>query len=95
MMSKAERSNLDKNTRKETSQFGNGLITTETIFRDTSFFSKGGCKCTPLLQQELGIVAFRLPLEMHLQGRVTAPPAPTNSCPFLGAGDNNPRLWKN
>ena len=82
MMSKAERSNLDKNTRKETSQFGNGLITTETIFRDTSFFSKGGCKCTPLLQQELGIVAFRLPLEMHLQGRVTAPPTPENRAHF-------------
>jgi hypothetical protein len=31
---------------------------------------------------------------MHLQGRVTAPPAPTNSCPFLGAGDNNPRPEK-
>ena len=83
MMSKAERSNLDKNTRKETSQFGNGLITTETIFRDTSFFSKGGCKCTPLLQQELGTVAFRPSLEMHLQGRVTAPPAPES---FSGAG---------
>ena len=54
------------------------------ISRDVSFFSKGGCKCTPLLQQELDIVAFRPPLEMHLQGQVTAPPAPENRAPCQG-----------
>ena len=48
------------------------------ISRDATFFSRGGCKCTPLQQQELGTVAFRPPLEMHLQGRVTAPPALEN-----------------
>ena len=62
----------------------NGLVftTTEIISRDAQFFSRGGCKCTPLLQQELGTVASRLPLEMHLQGRVTAPPAPENRVHF-------------
>ena len=48
------------------------------ISRDAPFFSRGGCKCTPLLQQELGTVAFRPTLEMHLQGWVTAPPGPGN-----------------
>jgi hypothetical protein len=54
------------------------------------FFSRGGCKYIPLLQQELGTVAFRPPLEMHLQGRVTAPPAPENRVhfqPSLAPGD--------
>ena len=58
--------------------------TAEMIFRDAPFFSRDGCKCTPLLQQELGTVAFRPPLEMHLQGRVTAPPAPVNRVHFQG-----------
>ena len=38
------------------------------ISKDASFFSGGGCKYTPFLQQELGTIAFRPPLEMHLQG---------------------------
>jgi hypothetical protein len=56
--------------------------TTEMISRDASFFSKGGCKCTPLLQQELSTVAIGPPLEMHLQRRVTEPSAPENMAPF-------------
>ena len=58
--------------------------TTEMISRDASFFSSGGCKCTPFLQHELGTVVFCPPLEMHLQGRVTTPPAPENSSHFQG-----------
>ena len=54
------------------------------IYMDAQFFSRGGCTCTPLLQQELGTVAFRPPLEMHLQGRVMAPPAPENRAHFQG-----------
>ena len=56
--------------------------TTEMISRDASFFSRGGCKCTPL--RSYGTVASRPPLEMHLQGRVTAPPAPENRAHFQG-----------
>ena len=54
------------------------------ISRDAPFFSRSGSKCTPLLQQELGTIAFRLPLEMHFQRRVTAPPAPKNRAHFQG-----------
>jgi len=57
---------------------GRGALLQKWFPGMSCFFSRGGCKCTPLLQQELDTVAFRPPLEMHLQGRVTAPPAPEN-----------------
>ena len=60
------------------------LTTTEMISRNAPFFSRGGCKCTPLLQQELGTVAFRLPLKIYFQERVTAPPATENRAHFQG-----------
>ena len=51
------------------------------ISRDAPFFSRGGCKCTPLLQQKLGTVAFSPAPEnrAHFQGRVVLSPTPEDA----------------